>query len=238
MRKWHMRRLAQVIAFAALTAMGVAPANATVTVLFDNGTTQVTTALTGFATTGAMMDGMSVTAFFAGGTQETAFWAATVGDDGEAAGTGWSLSESGDTFSSFDPWALANASGLAIEMLLIDAGVGDSVFDITFGGLFGTDGSALGITFASSDTRDVTATYIDEVALTGFAVVGDLWRFLKLDFGAGIASGSPSFNFSADTDNLELPGDITPVPEPSTLALFGIGLAGLAFVRRRRKKSI
>ncbi|HDH16951.1 MAG TPA: PEP-CTERM sorting domain-containing protein [Gammaproteobacteria bacterium] len=33
------------------------------------------------------------------------------------------------------------------------------------------------------------------------------------------------------------PGQISPVPEPATLALFGIGLAGLGFARKKRKSA-
>ena len=46
------------------------------------------------------------------------------------------------------------------------------------------------------------------------------------------------FNFtSIDTarvDNVVLAGDLIPVPEPGSLALFGLGLAGLGFARRRK----
>ena len=35
-------------------------------------------------------------------------------------------------------------------------------------------------------------------------------------------------------DNVVLEGDLIPVPEPGSLALFGLGLAGLGFARRRK----
>jgi len=56
-----------VVLFLLVAAVIVAiPSYATVTVNLDPGTTNVTTALTGFSTSGDMMDGMKVTAFFFG----------------------------------------------------------------------------------------------------------------------------------------------------------------------------
>ncbi len=68
---------------------------------------------------------------------------------------------------------------------------------------------------------------------------------VEFDTLAGTAGGSDDGtvftidNFHAegvDPDNeIELPG-FDPVPEPGTLALFGFGLAGLVFARRRKTK--
>src|SRR5512143_1608987 len=69
-----------------------------VTVQKDPGNTWVTTALTGYSTYGDMMDGMTVTAYFAGGGSQSALWQDTGVGAGQAAGTDWYLSEVGDTF--------------------------------------------------------------------------------------------------------------------------------------------
>ena len=212
-------------------------ASSAITVVLDPGTTKTTTALTGFATTGAMMDGMGVTAYFQGGGSQTAIWSATNSTDGGATGTGWSLTESGDTFSG--PWTLT-ASAL-ISKITIDAGLGNTVFDTTFGGVEGTPGSALGKSFTSTTSMDIIATYMDEVALTGFPPVGDLFRNLTIDFGnvpfGGALTNAQQLVFNADTDNIEFSGDIQSTPEPTTMILFGVGIAGLSGMRLRRKKA-
>jgi hypothetical protein len=65
----------------------------TVNVAYNAGAVNETTALTGFATTGAMMDGMKVSAFFSDGTSELVLWADTGASSGGVTGTGWSLGE-------------------------------------------------------------------------------------------------------------------------------------------------
>lgn len=227
--------LAALLALAILAPMASA---GTVTVLFDPGTTNVTTALTGFATDGAMMDGMAVTAVFGSGAMETAFWADTGATSGAASGTGWALSESGDTFGG--DWVLTNTAALGIQKILIDAGVGDTVFDRNFSP--STAGSASGLTFTLvSDTgdHDVTATYSDLVALSGFSPVGDLYRRLQIEFTNGTFDSTNTYVFHADTDNLNLPGDLsTAVPLPAPLWLGFTMLGGLGLVRRIRRRKL
>ena len=88
------------------------------TVILDPGTTNQTTALTGFSTTGSMMSGMKITAYFVGGSSEIATWMTTGAGTGGAFGTGWSLVESGDTFGG--TWTLTTGTN-AMARLLIEA---------------------------------------------------------------------------------------------------------------------
>ncbi len=90
----------------------------------DAGVTQVIDAVGKFKSTGATMDGMTVTATFLDGSTETAVWAETGTDLGEASGTGWSLSV-GDTW--YHEWSFV--SDVGIQGIFIDARSGDTVWD-------------------------------------------------------------------------------------------------------------
>ena len=64
---------------------------------------------------------------------------------------------------------------------------------------------------------------------------------LTSTFGSGLEfrvfiEGFGSDNIGAVFDNVLLTADIAQVPEPTTLVLFGVGLAGLGFRRRKRNR--
>jgi PEP-CTERM motif len=61
------------------------------------------------------------------------------------------------------------------------------------------------------------------------------YQVLTFNALATTLTTSLSFNFRDDPGFLKLDSVSVTVPEPSTLALFGAGLAGLAAFRRRRK---
>lgn len=205
----------------------------TVTIIKDMGTLENTTALTGYATTGAMMDGMSVGITYGSGATTSAIWGDTGISSGQANWGDGFLSLVGDSFD--NAWNLVAQTG--VSSILMDAGVGDSVFDTTFGGAFGTDGSARGTTFSilsGGDDYDVTATYINAVGIGGNAAVGDIFRYLNVDFGGKAFLGSLSF--LQDTDNIAYTGDINPVPVPAAAWLFGSAVLGLVGFSRRKTK--
>ncbi|MDX2504980.1 MAG: PEP-CTERM sorting domain-containing protein [Gammaproteobacteria bacterium] len=183
--------------------------------------------LTGFQTFGDMMDGMSVTATFSGGLTQTLSWADTGfqagGVSGLLGGSSWSLSVTGDTYAS-NAWTM-NTGALTLTNLKLDGSTGLTVLDTTFDNLVGTAGSAAGADISTG----TTARYSSAVAIGAAAPVGDIFHVVDVSFLPNGVQGI--FTFRQDTDN---DSRFSTVPEPTILALLGVGLLGMTATRRRK----
>ena len=174
--------------------------------------------------TGADMAGMEVTVNFEGGSSETGVWAATGLDSGEAVGTDWGLSLSGN--SNVVGWTFENVGSQVISSLLIDAPPGNTVFDILFLPEL-TPGSGRGNPFAGSGIPAPQGTYSGNLPGT----LGDIKTSLEIVFPEGLTKNDDPVLFVADTDGVV--DDVT-VPEPgATLALLGV-LGFGTFVHQKR----
>lgn len=184
-----------------------------------------------FTTDGADMAGMTVTVNFVGGS-ETVQWAATGVSSGAATGaSGWSISAAGDTFNT-NAWN-ADFGNLQVTSFVLDGSTGLTLFDRNFDPLPGTPGSADGRDFVSTllNDDDVLATYSNVVGIGATPPVNDIFHILTVSF-ADVENGTISgvFDFTQDSDN-----DVRiQIPEPAMLPLFGLGLAGIAIIARKR----
>lgn len=220
------------IAVCALLACTGSAFAGSVAVNTNPGTLNVTTALTGFATSGDMMAGMTVVFTFDDASVVNGVWATTgVAAGGVSLSAGLSLV--GDTF--LDPWTLTNTSGKGLVSVALDGAPGNTIFDIILDP-FLTDGSARGKPFQVTSglaSYDIVATYSNLIALIGDAPLGDLYRNLFIDFGQMAFATGDVLQFLADTDNAALPDDIRPIPLPTTA---GLGMVGLLAISSRRRR--
>jgi hypothetical protein len=160
------------------------------------------TALTGYQTTGNLMDGMRVTVGYLSGGFETQIWG-TVGPasdkSGGAFGSSWSLTQTGDTFGFRDgtwwPWTLNVSGSRPISAINIDAVPGNTVFDNISGRTVtpnSADGRPFTLYYSTNGPDAVDYTVPIDISQ------GDLFGQLTLRWNQGF---SGRLQFLADTDN-------------------------------------
>lgn len=220
-------------AFAALALSFVmaAPVQSATINYFEAGLPAAIPGLTGFATTGSMMDGLVVQACFTVLGCETRNWADTGANSGGVSGTGWGLSVTGDTFGADWEFAIGANVGQLISVLL-DARTALTLFDRTFTGA-GTSGSANGLDFTTALNGGTTidVTYLNPTGVGDDAPVGDIFQQVSIVFRN---ESGPRTNWSFDQDTDNDSRFVIQVPEPATLLLLGLGTLALVRLQRRR----
>jgi len=160
------------------------------------------------------------------------------GNNTGALGTGWSL-----TMSDFDAstyfsgyWKFETSGDVSVQSITLNGFDHNVVFDNDIENKE-TPGSEWGnplmvFNSISQYGGSIDVTYTGLVGLNdGNDPFGDIYRSMTIGFVGGLFTSENSLAYFQDTDNLH-----NPVPEPSTMLLFGFGLVGLAGISRARKR--
>ncbi|MEE4187012.1 MAG: hypothetical protein V2I76_01010 [Roseobacter sp.] len=187
------------------------------------------------ATLGRDLVGMVVTASYLDGATEEVTWGEVRGG-GEASGTGFNL---------FYGWRAFELSVTrTLVSLSLNALTGNAIFDILPsrrdpGNTYGTK---IGYPFhvVGDDDPDgaIDVSYSSRVIVAGQPHGTDAYTHMSIDF-SGLEGGglSSDLEFSTDLDSLAVAGDLTPVPLPASLLLFGsaLGVMGAGSLRKRKR---
>jgi len=136
------------------------------------------------------------------------------------------------SFFSFSLTVGSNVSDLDLTSISFDAARGGGSTPRGFAIRVDTPTTADQVVRTAQDVDTVRATFTNySTTLNGFTSLQNLVAGNVVTFE--IAVYSPNDGNSLEFDNLIVNGDVTPIPEPSTVAIAGLGLVVLGFRRRR-----
>ncbi len=230
-----MRKLSTIMVFVAMVFMMSAVNANALTVGYDNTDQYTIREVDEYHTYDNEFFGMEVTlSWDIDNTPDTYIWGDLgngksgiefTRNNGDYAGA---ISLDGDTWDA--TWDL-DTDHRRITSITFDAFAGNAAFDTKAMSVLDTVGSRNGWEIEEIGdpdlSLDIEATYSGIIALNGDEAVGDLYRYLTIDFDPYFARNN-SFSFRADMDN------VVPTPEPSTILLLGFGLLGLVGFKRRK----
>jgi hypothetical protein len=231
-----MMRNTTILGAIALIGLFAGPTFAdTVTIVKDNSDLEHIADYGNIVTGGADMVGLTATVTYVGGSTVVYTYAKTGAQSGAATGGNFSLGVTGpDTYFSTTPWTLSNTGSPAIVDVKLDSFAGDTVFDSLDPdpGTFNSKGTNFAV-LSDSGTHAIVATYSGEVSLAGAAPLGDVYRYLDVNFGT-TNPFTGTLSFTQDTDNVPTP-PLTGVPEPAPMMIMGLGVLMMGGLIARKR---
>jgi hypothetical protein len=96
--------------------------------------------------------------------------------------------------------------------------------------LFSQDQTEAAFTMASNTATHILSAYLDNTLVESFSVNGSSWGYYGFT-GIVFDELRMQANQAMLIDNLQF--STTPIPEPASIALLGLGLAGIGYSRRK-----